>query len=256
MTANIRFENVGDGENNWPYRKDFFSEIVGRENIHLLGTQEGREGQLRELSSLLPQLKLIETHRKWIDERMYPSLFFDPTVFKLKRSGDIWLSETPNIPGTKSFGSMFPRLCTFAELYCLKEEIAFIVINCHLDHIEEETRLNQARVLIDQVTKLNDKNLPIILMGDFNSGPDKSVRHEINSSALNLFDPWIKLAKSECSSFHKFDGIDPTGRNERIDWILLNRKFRANSIDLIDESRDGRYPSDHFFIKVSLNTEI
>lgn len=253
MTANIRFANKADGENNWPNRKSFVADIINEESIDLLGTQEGREGQIKELCSLLNNLKLIEGHREWIEERMYPCLYYNENRFKLKNSGDIWLSETPHIKASKSFGSMFPRLCTYAFMEQLEDQKNFLLINCHLDHLQEEIRLKQIKVLIQEIEKLNSEKLPIVLLGDFNSGPYQSVRQEIDLSQLNLKDPWIESSKEEVSSFHKFDGIDPTGDSLRIDWTLIDKKISFTEIKIIKESRNDFFPSDHFFIKTSFS---
>lgn len=253
MSANIRFANEADGKNNWHFRKSFVADIINGESIHLLGTQEGREGQIKELCSLLPNLQLIETHRDWIEERMYPCIYFDNSKFKVRESGDIWLSETPSVLASKSFGSMFPRLCTYAFMEQIKDQKQFLFINSHLDHLQEEIRLKQVKVLIKEIEKLNIKKVPIILVGDFNSGPYQSVRRELNSSNLNLKDPWIEANKEEETSFHKFDGIDPTGEALRIDWTLIDQEIDFSYIEIIKESRKSLFPSDHFFMKVSLN---
>jgi endonuclease/exonuclease/phosphatase family metal-dependent hydrolase len=255
MTANIRFENKDDGKDNWPHRRSLVASIIKDEAVHILGTQEGRKPQIQELGSLISPLKIIDSHRTWIEERMYPNLFFDPKVVQVIKSGDIWLSETPNVAGSKSFGSMFPRLATYAFMSLKENEAHYLLVNCHLDHLSESTRLKQAKVLTEQVIDLNSDKYPVILMGDFNSGPFDSVRKHLVSASLNLYDPWISQEKSEETSFHKFDGEDPTGQGKRIDWILLDNQQSVSSIELIKTQNAGRYPSDHFFVKANLEID-
>ena len=108
---------------------------------------------------------------------MYPSLFLSKEI-EVLGAGDIWLSETPNIPGSKSFGSSFPRLATYIEAN-LKNIGITLVINVHLDHMEESTRVEQIKVLAKQIEPLK-ANKKIILMGDFNSSPAGPVREIIN----------------------------------------------------------------------------
>ena len=60
---------------------------------------------------------------------MYPCLFFNPDSLTLTDSGDIWLSESPSTVGSCSFGSAFPRLCTWA----LFDE-GILAVNVHLDN--------------------------------------------------------------------------------------------------------------------------
>lgn len=245
MSCNIRFSNPQDGAHDWVHRKDFVAELIHSESAGIIGTQEGREPQLRELEELLPNHTLIDQHRSWIQERMYPCLFIDLSLYEVLGSGDIWLSETPEVAGSSSFESAFPRLCTYAKLKDLKTEQEFFVVDCHLDHVKEETRVEQIKVLLAEIHKVSGGS-PLILMGDFNTSPTGPVREIVNQT--KLVDPWLTFGHEEETSFHKFDGKDPDGSKTRIDWILHTPDFKAESIKLIKENKEGLYPSDHFFV--------
>ena len=234
MSANIRFDNPKDEVHAWPNRKNLIANKINELAIDLFGTQEGRETQLRELENLIGH-KLVDDHREWIDERMYPSIYNNK--FEIKKTGDIWLSETPDVLGSKSFDSMFPRLATWAQT---KD---FFICNVHLDHDKEYTRVEQAKVLCEQMQRHNTEKAPIILLGDFNTDPNSDV-HNYITSTLKLNDPWLEHGKDEETSFHLFKGIYPEGY--RIDWILVSEDFKTHSIDLIKDHEKGIYLSDHF----------
>tara|TARA_R110002072_G_scaffold1989_5_gene16630 strand:+ start:87116 stop:87814 length:699 start_codon:yes stop_codon:yes gene_type:complete len=220
------------------------SDLVNEFAPHILGSQEGRQPQLLQYEESLKDLTLISSHREWIEERMYPCLYINLNVVTVLESGDIWLSSTPHEAGTKSFKSAFPRLCTWAKVKAFDKD--FLVVNCHLDHVLGETRLEQIKVLIKEVTKINSNKLPLIIMGDFNESPTGQVRNEVLSK-LDLKDPWIDLKIQETSSFHKFDGIDNSHNGgSRIDWILTSKDITNLNIRLDKSSREGIYPSDHF----------
>ena len=242
-SSNIRFENPADGDHDWPHRKNILRDILLNFNCDILGTQEGREPQLRALNELIPKYELIDHHRQWIDERMYPCIFIKPDIIKVLRSGDIWLSETPEISGSKSFDSAFPRLCTWIEAQDVKTLTPFFFVNTHLDHVKQETRIEQAKVLSKEIKKENKKNLPIILMGDFNDSPESPIRKIVND-LLKLHDPWIEHKKIEESSHHSFHG--EKGDGIRIDWILLSHDFSCDDIFLDKTHQEKIYPSDHF----------
>ncbi|MCF8057886.1 MAG: endonuclease/exonuclease/phosphatase family protein [Bacteriovoracaceae bacterium] len=248
MSTNIRFSNPHDGENDWPNRKDFLASLVKRESPVLLGTQEGREPQIRELQDLIPELQLVDGHRDWIEERMYPCIFVDTKRFDILESGDIWLSSTPDVAGSKSFNSAFPRLCTFAQLKEKSSGLKMTYANCHLDHVEEETRIEQAKVLCLELRKKLTKGNPLIISGDFNTSPQSKVRKILTKEIDQLNDPWINQNLPEETSFHKFDGEDPDGSASRIDWILHQAPLRDKLTYLVKEHRNGLYPSDHFFV--------
>lgn len=242
-SCNIRFENPKDGVNDWPNRKPLLLEALRDFSPDILGTQEGREPQIRNLHEGIAHLSLADDHRQWLESRMYPTIFFNPERLHCLQSGDIWLSETPQVPGSVSFQSMFPRLCTWTILEMKQTDVQFLVINVHLDHVRPKTRLAQITVLIDEVEKINSQNLPVILLGDFNEDPRGDVRNHI-TNRWNLNDAWNLLGKKEQGSFHQFDGN--TNHDMRIDWILTSEHFNCQNIYFYQESKENIFPSDHF----------
>lgn len=242
ISSNIRFENSQDGNHTWENRLPLLKNIFIDFHPDILATQEGRENQIKSLAAVIP-MELIQSHREWIADRMYPCLYINPEQIKVHKSGDIWLSETPDIKGSKSFKSTFPRLCTWMQITHLVNNQDYIVINTHLDHILEETRIEQIKVLISEIKKLNEENLPLILMGDFNDSPNGRVR-EIILEQLDLKDPWIEAGLAEETTHHAFSGDKATG--DRIDWILIPKSFAIEEIKLEKKSFNDIFPSDHY----------
>lgn len=250
-TSNIRFDNPKDGNNDWNGRREILAECINEFSPDILGTQEGREGQIKDLSGLLNNLQLIEEHRDWIEERMYPCIFVNPEKINVYESGDIWLSESPTTPGSKSFESAFPRLCTWVKGHHHASSKDFFYVNTHLDHVLAETRIKQIEVLIRECNKINEEGLPMILTGDFNESPFEGVRHIINHNWPELRDTWFILQKDEEPSHHDFSGHRKEGA--RIDWILTSPDFQVIEIELYKKSRGGIFPSDHFPVFGSFN---
>lgn len=243
ITSNIRFANPSDGNHSWEARKPILVDLYSKFAPDILGTQEGRKIQLMDLDGDLGELLLVDSHRNWIDERMYPCLFINPKTVKVERSGDIWLSETPYTPGSSSFGSMFPRLCTWAEVTFLKDNRQMMVINTHIDHIKSETRQEQIKVLIAEIKKIS--NRPVIIMGDFNESPLTSLQAKLKT-AFSLKDPWPEIGHPEETSHHGFLG-DKMQEGDRIDWVLIPESFTCADIHLEkNPSADGLFPSDHY----------
>ncbi len=238
ITSNIRFDNPSDGEHRWENRRRILASVLNSYKPGIVATQEGRLPQISDLATLLPNLSLVDTHREWIQERMYPCLFIDTQRFELKKSGDIWLSETPHVPGSIAFGSTFPRLCVWSKLRHQNENI--LVINTHLDHTDSSIRYKQAQVLTSEIKKIIEKNEFLILLGDFNDHPQSDVRKHLIDE-LSLHDPW---AQPETTSHHPFSGENSTGA--RIDWILLSDAARSSRIFYDTTSEKSIWPSDHF----------
>lgn len=242
ITSNIRFSNPSDGVHDWPYRLPLLENLYKSFGPDILATQEGRIGQLRELDEKLPELILIDSHRNWIDERMYPCLFINPQTISVESSGDIWLSETPELPGSKSFDSAFPRLCTWAKVTIKKSGKQLMIVNTHLDHILNSTRVSQIQVLINELKKFNDRQL--IIVGDFNESPLTSIKSDL-MNAFGLKDPWVEKNYPEETSHHSFNGLD-TVAGDRIDWILIPKDFECSNLVMDKRSVGNVYPSDHY----------
>lgn len=246
ISSNIRFDNPTDKEHDWQGRRIILKERLLSYSPDVIATQEGREPQLRDLEQLL-NMRLIDDNRVWIPERMYPCLFIDENRFQVLNSGDIWLSETPKEPGSKSFDSAFPRLCTWAHLRCLHTQQEFCMANMHLDHEKVHTRFAQAKVFTNEVPY----DFPLIVTGDFNSCPETDVyKHMLET--LDLIDPWRVLEKKEMSSHHRFNGDTESGC--RIDWMLHSDHFKCSGIDLDTNHVNGIYPSDHFILNATMST--
>lgn len=247
MSSNIRFDNPHDGERAWPHRKELLYHSILDFSPAILGTQEGREPQLRELEEGIEKYTLIDQHRDWMEERMYPCLFIDEDQIDILNSGDIWLSETPEIAGSKSFESAFPRLCTWARCIYKDSKKEMLAANVHLDHVKDITRFEQIRVLSETIRKVMKQGDSLILMGDFNESPEGQVRAHLVESFPELYDPWIFLNKKEESSHHTFK--QPITEGARIDWILAHKSLEAFDIFLDKYEKNGLYPSDHFPVK-------
>ncbi|MGB0452397.1 MAG: endonuclease/exonuclease/phosphatase family protein [Bacteriovoracaceae bacterium] len=249
VSSNILFESQGEAYP-WEKRSSVLVSLIDDFQTDLLGTQEGREPQIRNLESKLSHLSIIDQHREWITERMYPTIFFNEKKFKLDSSGDIWLSETPHVPGSKSFDSAFPRLCTWARLRTSNQ--TFFIVNVHLDHVKQETRTAQVNVLAKEVKSLLNDNDHLLIMGDFNDCPQSIVRKDLLKGIHFLNDPWEDFGHTEQSSHHKFEG--PLENGKRIDWILIDKKLNAKSIVLDQSQKDGIYPSDHYLVKLEIQS--
>jgi len=254
VSSNIRYAEPQDKYHDWNYRKDLLVNILVNDNPCIISTQEGWYWQIRELEYLIYPYKLAEDHREWNKNRMYPCIFYDQKLIKVLNSGDLWLSETPTIPDSSSFDSAYPRLFTWIKGQI--ENTTFMLINVHFDHILESTRIEQAKVLSNQINRLNTENLPIILMGDFNDSPTSDTRKIIMNNISNLYDPWITKKLEEQTSTHFFTGET---NGDRIDWILLNKSFKTTKIWMDNSYKENGcpdsshlYPSDHYPVKCQI----
>lgn len=241
ITCNIRFDNPKDLNNSWTNRKKFLATTLKKEKAQIICTQEGREPQLRELENLL-EMQLVDEHREWIKERMYPCIYIDSSI-NIVDQGDFWLSYTPNILASKIPESAFPRLCTWAKVQI--EDYTFCIFNVHLDHTTDYVRKLQSKILLDELRKISNR-LPFILLGDFNTPAKESLYDEIINS-LDIIDTW---SGKEEQTFHQFKGDRFVGK--RIDWILCSSSFEFEKTKVLKDSKEGLYLSDHYPVVTNL----
>jgi endonuclease/exonuclease/phosphatase family metal-dependent hydrolase len=244
ISCNIRFDNPADGQNSWQHRRDFLSQTLLKHKPSIIATQEGRVHQLNQLKSSLKNFEIAEQHRSWIGERMYPTIFLKQDEFEYLGSGDMWLSETPDIAGSHSFESAFPRLMTWSKVQIKGKEQNLFIVNTHLDHIKPETRLSQSKVLVEAIKRIWDGQSSLVIMGDFNDSPDSSVREIIVNAFPFLQDAWKIFNSKEESSHHAFKGETQNG--SRIDWILVDNKLTIESCMMDKSTLNGAYPTDHY----------
>lgn len=252
ISSNIRFDNPADGANSWPHRRTLLAQTLLSHRPDIIATQEGRFHQLKDFEELLKDYDIIDPHRSWIKERMYPTFFIRKNAFEFIKSEDLWLSETPNVAGSFSFGSAFPRLMTWMKIQPKNSDVNLLVVNTHLDHVKAETRAEQIKVLTEQVKRVKDERSKLIIMGDFNDSPESDVRKELTNAFSGLQDSWKLFHDQEETSHHAFNGECQNGA--RIDWILVDQKIHIDNCFLEKSTIEGKYPSDHFPVvcKISL----
>ncbi len=249
MTFNLRFATPLDGPNEWQFRKDLVVDIIRRHAPDLLATQEGTVPMLRFLEAQLAEYLPLTAHRQVDETCQYPTTFYRAGRFDVQESREFWLSQTPEVHRSVSWGSAFPRLATYGLFREAGRTEPFYFINTHLDHVSAEARLQGARMIRDHFTPLGR---PLILAGDFNESPEQPVFQELVQDGGPFVDTWrtCHAPGAEASTQHFFDG---SPRGARIDWILVTPPFRVRRVAIVTDNQDNRYPSDHYPYEVEVD---
>lgn len=254
MTFNIRYGTADDGEDSWPQRRAHVLTTIRDYEPDILGLQEVLAGQADELTAALPAYGFVGVGRD-DGERAgeFAPLMYRRSEFQLVRAGYFWLSERPDRPGVAGWDAACPRIVTWARLRCRRAPANEVhVINTHFDHRGERARAESAKLL----RKLSDSmaGTPVIVLGDFNCGPDSEpyrVLARESGNLAELLDAWVllNLPETGTGTYHGFRGRRD---GARIDWILHNRRFRPRASEIVHRQFDGRYPSDHFPVTATL----
>lgn len=243
VSVNIRFDAPEDGAHRWELRYPRLAEALLKTSADIIGTQEGWRRQIQEMHRLLPGYQLVDGHRNWDETKMYPCIFVRPEVFDVLEGRDIWLSRRPLTPGSRSFGSAFPRLITLCRARH-RQTGRDVVIGClHLDHLSGRTRQKQAAVASRQLKKNGAFEAPTLLLGDFNESPAEAV-HSLFVEKTSLYDPWERLGLADEATFHGY-GAASESQKQRIDWVLATSEFEAQEAGRVESPSPDRYLSDH-----------
>jgi hypothetical protein len=74
--------------------------------------------------------------------------------FNLRFDNPFWLSETPDVKGSRGWDAALPRIVTWGRLRDRHTGAAFHVFNTHFDHQREEARRRSAELLLRRVDEI------------------------------------------------------------------------------------------------------
>lgn len=252
MTYNIRLNLDSDGENSWTNRKDFFTSQIQFYEPDVFGVQEATPIQVADIATALPQYNEIGIGREGVGKGESSNIYYKKDRLKIIQESTVWLSETPD-KISKGWDAAFNRVCTYALFKDVKTNKIFWVFNTHLDHIGELARTNGIQLILSKIKKLNQKNYPVIFMGDFNSEPTTeriiALKKEMNDCrAISEEKPF-----GPSGTFNDFKHNEPV--TKLIDYIFVskNNKFAVRKFAVLSDSKDLRYPSDHLPVYVEMS---
>lgn len=248
MSFNIRMDNPEDSLNNWKYRKDVAAQIIKDQNIDIVGTQEVLHNQLQDLLERLPDYNYIGVGREDGKQKgEYAALFYKKERFEEEDSGTFWLSETPDVAGSKGWDGACERVASWAVLKDKETGKKIFAINTHLDHVGETARQKGVTLLIDRTKELSN-GLPVIITGDFNAERESGViKHALDpNNSMQLFDSYAIASTTDNAkwTFHDFGKL-PEEERPYIDYIFVNKSVIVDEYKVMDEKLNDIYLSDH-----------
>lgn len=248
MSFNIRYDNPDDSLNNWQYRKDVAAKTIKNQNTDIVGTQEVLVNQLNDLKSRLPEYNAIGVGREdGIEKGEYSAILYKKDRFKEIKSGYFWLSETPEVAGSKGWDGACERIATWAILEDISSKKQLFFINTHLDHVGKIARQEGVTLLLSRANALAN-GLPIIMTGDFNATPESDViKHvtDVNSPEHLIHSKDIAVEKSGTDwTFHGFGRV-PMERREFIDYVFVSKGIKVAKHSVLPEKLDDIFISDH-----------
>ena len=251
MTFNIRYNTNNDSLNAWPYRKDKAASQILFHEVHLLGVQEALHNQMVDLKERLKRYKYIGVGRDDGKEKgEYSAIFYDTTRLQLLKGETFWLSETPAVPGSKSWDAAITRIVTWAKFMDKKTKKIFFAFNTHFDHIGQIARRESAKLLLQKAKEIAGST-PAIITGDFNAKPSDEPIQVIVDKTNPLYLTDTKEISTTphygpTGTFTAFQAKEIT--DQPIDYIFIKGKWKVLTHATISQTWEGRFASDHFAV--------
>ena len=251
MTYNLKFGSPNP-PNGWPQRRPLMRELISTIAPDVFGTQEGLYGQLQNLAADLPAFQWIGLGRDGGSRGEFMAVFYRTARLEPLAFDHFWLSDTPELIGSKNWGPKLPRMVTWVKFRDRQTKREFIFLDTHFDHQVQEAREKSAQLIRKRLAAF-DAKLPVLLVGDFNAAAGTNKAYAILTNDGFFTDTWTtarERVNEGIGTFNAFKALEKDG--PRIDWILSRGEVAADRIEIVTFSRDGQFPSDHCPVVVKL----
>ena len=245
MTYNLKFGSTNP-PNAWPIRRPLMREVIQQIAPDVFGTQEGLYEQLKDIANDLPDYNWVGLGRESGSRGEFAAVFYRKARFEPLAFDHFWLSDTPEVIGSNTWGGKWPRMVTWVKFLDRQTKQEFFLWNTHFANDSQAAREKSATLIRDRVAAL-DPTLPVILTGDFNAAGGTNQAYKILTRDGFFSDTWVTAKERKGEGLNTSNGFKAIRRNGvRIDWILTRGAFTVDSVAIEMFSRDGQFPSDHF----------
>ena len=250
-TFNIRCP-ADRGERSWAKRAPRCIKLVEMEHVEMMGVQEATPGQVSDLLKGLPGWAAVGCGRERDRGGESCSILYRKERFELLGHETFWLSENPDQPGLRSWGSAYPRICTRARFRDRRGGAVFHYFNTHLDHVSPLARQKGMALILSRIREIPG-NIPLILGGDMNAetrSPSaykegEGERIDPISLATALLDDSAKCSLTPHQGpLATYTGYRPTG-GAMIDYLFVSKGIKIHSHKTCNTRFDGLCASDH-----------
>jgi endonuclease/exonuclease/phosphatase family metal-dependent hydrolase len=249
MTYNIRLDVASDGINQWSNRTEKLPTVIKKHDPDLVGLQEAMHHQLMGILKSLPEYGFIGVGRDDGKEKgEYSAILYKKSRFDVLNQKTSWLSENPDVAGSKSWDAAITRVVTRGRFRDTRSGREFMYFNTHFDHIGKEARQKSSEIILKLVgTERGTPGTPVIITGDFNSEPDEGAYKTMAASGV-VRD--ARPANSVEGTFCTFEVNGPPCR--LIDYIFCSAEWTVGHYKVIKDNDGKNYPSDHLPVVATL----
>jgi len=257
MSFNILYDyGVGEAYS-WQSRREYVFSLLKFHSPDIFCLQEPLQNQVNDLVGYFSDYSHITAGcGDGVSEGQHMTIFYLTSKFDLLDSGKFGLSETPEKLGVLGWDAKNPRLALWAKLLKKDTDMAFCIINTHLDHKGENARQQSAMLLGKMINEIVG-NTPCLLCGDFNANmKSKTYKNVIDCGFIDCASISSAIQYSQPYSYHKFllnkndNELEEYKNDTRvlkiIDYIFYKGAVQVLRHGILSDNFARIYPSDHF----------
>ena len=232
--------------NDWKNRRVRLLSLLKEQRFDIFGVQEAVSLQIKDIKAA--GYAMIGCGRDAKRGGEYSAVFYNPERFTCLENNTFWLSQTPDVPGSMSWKTACPRICTYGLFVDKLTGKKFVFVNTHLDHRSQEARVHGCDLILKRMLPLS-KKYPLIFTGDFNSRPDSEQIAVVSAVFRDTRTATEKLIPGPDMTFHGYNPKHPRRAHLPIDYIFVNNAVKVHSFQVIDDEKNGLHTSDHYPLK-------
>jgi endonuclease/exonuclease/phosphatase family metal-dependent hydrolase len=261
MTFNLRHGDAPDGDDAWEFRKPLVFDVFQRHAADLVGTQEGVAAQLVDVDNAVAGYARVGVARNdGKTKGEYSAIYYRTQRFSVESSGTFWLSDTPEVPGSTSWGNTLPRICTWGHFVDKVTGHGLYLFNVHLDQTSQPSREKGVALMMKRAAARPVPGDPFIVTGDFNAGEDNLAIRYMKGQALvdgapnplPLVDSFRALYPDETQVRTSAGFASGSTTGPKIDYIFMAAGTTALAAEIDHTHVGDRYPSDHYPVTATL----
>ena len=251
LTCNIRCFGAEDGDNGWEHRKDLCADVIRAQAPDIVCFQEMWAEPFADLCRALPGYDTYAMADEPVGRRPQNAIFYRADRYARISAGGYWLSEAPHVAGSSSWDSACVRLANWIRLEDRGTQAEFRVVNTHLDHVSQAAREHQAGLIAEDASAY-PATYPQILTGDMNCDFRNSAIRALEAAGWTDTYAAVHGAGYPGHTYHEFQGPRHKASIGKMDWIFMRGGIDAVGAAVLTDSRNGRYPSDHYFVSATV----
>ncbi|MBO5212512.1 MAG: endonuclease/exonuclease/phosphatase family protein [Clostridia bacterium] len=243
ISFNIRCANDPNGHS-IDERAPRVKSVISRFDADIIGFQECTPKWLSYIEEYYSGEYEIFNKYRYAEEESAP-LLFKKSRFECEDKGYFWFSDTPNVE-SRGWDELYNcyRICMWAILKDKKTGEKIQVINTHFG-FGDNGQIKSVGLMRERARAVE---YPVVMMGDFNMTPENKAYAEMTK---DFFDVNAQTKNDMRDTYHGYGN----GHGSHIDHFFINEGFEPMDYEMLDDTFDGKYPSDHYGIRCVIKTK-